>query len=333
MTTAYLTDEETDMLALRLNLTQPGLDPSEMSARHQAALEMCAHVEEHGFDLVNLEEHHGVDNGWSPAPLALAGLVLGRCSRLPVSIAALLLPLHDPIRVAEDIAVLDLASGGRLSVVLGVGYRPSEYAAHGKDWARRGALMDECVDTLLKAWTGEPFDHRGTTVRVTPRPFTQPHPPVMIGGSSKVSARRAIRFDLPFAPAGHLPDIASYYHEQCAASGVEARCRMPGPGVTMMFIHEDPDEAWATLGHHLLHEAVTYSAWQTPDVRSAHRSSATTVAELRAEGTYQILTPEQALAHGQHSGFAIHALCGGMPIAEGWRCLTLFTDKVLPFLR
>jgi Luciferase-like monooxygenase len=318
------------MKALRLNLTQPGIEPKEMSARYRAAVEMCAYAEEHGFDLVNLEEHHGVDNGWTPSPLVLAGLIFGRCARLPVSIAALLLPLHDPVRVAEDIAVLDLASGGRLSVVLGVGYRPSEYAAHRKDWERRGALMDECVDTLLEAWTGEPFELGGATVRVTPTPLSRPHPLVMIGGSAKASARRAARFGLPFSPAGHLPWLESYYYEQCRELGVEGQCLMPAPNVPMLFVHEDPDRAWATLGHHLLHEATTYSAWQTPDVRSALRSTATTVDELRAEGVYQILTPIQAIEKGPDAVFALHPLCGGMPIDEGWRCLTAFAERVLP---
>jgi alkanesulfonate monooxygenase SsuD/methylene tetrahydromethanopterin reductase-like flavin-dependent oxidoreductase (luciferase family) len=318
--------------AIRLNLTQPEPGPDEMSARYQAAVEMAAYAEQHGFDLVNLEEHHGVPNGWSPAPLVLAGLILGRTSRLAVSIAALLLPLHDPLRVAEDIAVLDLASRGRLSVVLGVGYRPSEYAAHGKDWARRGALMDDSVDTLLKAWTGEPFDYRGTTVRVTPAPYTQPHPLVMVGGTAKASARRAARFGLPFSPAAHLPALEAYYHSQCEALGIEGMCLMPAPDVPMLFVHEDPDEAWATLGHHLLHEAATYSEWQTPDVRSALRSSATTVEQLRAEGVYQVLTPEQAAAFGPDATYALHPLCGGMPVDEGWRCLTLFAEQVIPRL-
>ncbi|MEP6823655.1 MAG: LLM class flavin-dependent oxidoreductase, partial [Ramlibacter sp.] len=70
-----------------------------------------------------------------------------------------------------DIAVLDLARGGRLVVTAGSGYRPSEYEAHGKDWAKRGALQDEAIDAMLKAWTGEPFEFRGTTVQVTPRPW------------------------------------------------------------------------------------------------------------------------------------------------------------------
>ena len=318
------------MKVLRLNMTQPGLEPTEMSARYQAAVEMAAYIEEHGWDAVSLEEHHNVPDGWLPSPFVMAGLIFGRTSRIPVGINCMLLPLHEPIRVAEDIAVLDLASGGRLSVVLGLGYRPVEYAARGIDWDTRGARMDDCVATLLNAWTGEPFEYRGTTVQVTPRPLSQPHPFVMIGGTAKVSARRAVRFDLPFMPADHLPWLEEYYLEECERAGVTPMSLMPGPGSSMLFIHEDPDEAWATLGHHLLHEATTYSSWQTSDVRSALRSSATTVEELRAEGTYRILSPAEAVAMGPDAMFSIHALCGGMPIDEAWRCLTLFAEQVQP---
>src|SRR5204863_1916207 len=122
-----------------------------------------------------------------------AGLIFGRASTLSVTISALLTPLHDPLRIAEDIAVLDLASGGRLTTIAGIGYRPEEYAMFEKDWEHRGALQDEVVDTLLKAWTAEPFEYHGHTVRVTPRPFTEPHPPLMLGGTSKAAMRRAAK--------------------------------------------------------------------------------------------------------------------------------------------
>src|SRR5919109_754101 len=151
---------------------------------------------------------------------------------------ALRLNLTQPGAEPKEMSARYRASVGRLSVVLGVGYRPSEYAAHGKDWARRGALMDECVDTLLEAWPGEPFEYRGATVRVTPTPLSQPHPPVMIGGSAKASARRAVRFGLPFSPAGHLPWLESYYYDQCRELGVEGQCLMPAPDVPMLFVHE-----------------------------------------------------------------------------------------------
>src|SRR3954454_9533383 len=148
---------------VRFNCIQPGLEPVEMSARYQAFVDMAGYADEHGLQAISLEEHHGAANGWSPSPLVMAGLAFGRTKRLQITISALLVPLHDPLRIAEDIAVLDLASGGRLIVIAGIGYRPEEYAAHGKDWSRRGALMDEAITAMLNAWTGEPFEYNGTT--------------------------------------------------------------------------------------------------------------------------------------------------------------------------
>src|SRR6187551_3324772 len=122
------------MTAARFNCIQPGLEPNEMSARYRTFVEMAGYAEANGFAMLSLEEHHGAENGWSPSPLIMAGLVFGRTKRIMATLNALLAPLHDPLRLAEDIAVLDLASGGRFIVTAGIGYRPSEYAAHGKDW-------------------------------------------------------------------------------------------------------------------------------------------------------------------------------------------------------
>ena len=113
------------MKVIRFNQVQPGLEPNEMAARYQASIDMAAYADQHGFDMFSLEEHHGAPDGWSPSPLITAGLVFGRCPRIGVSVSALLVPLHDPLRIAEDIAVLDLASGGRLIVIrLGKGRIP-----------------------------------------------------------------------------------------------------------------------------------------------------------------------------------------------------------------
>lgn len=139
------------MTVLRFNCIQPGLEPKELSERYRAFVDMAALGDQQGFAIVNLEEHHGADNGWSPSPLVMAGMVVARTTRIGINFGALLLPLHDPIRVAEDLAVLDLTSGGRVMTTVGLGYRPSEYHLHRKDWAGRGKLMDHCVDTLLKA--------------------------------------------------------------------------------------------------------------------------------------------------------------------------------------
>jgi alkanesulfonate monooxygenase SsuD/methylene tetrahydromethanopterin reductase-like flavin-dependent oxidoreductase (luciferase family) len=91
---------------MRLNFIQPGLEPTEMSARYKAGLDMAKFAEDNDFMAITFEEHHGADNGWSLSPLITAGAVFSRTSRIAVSISALLVPLHDPLRIAEDIAVL-----------------------------------------------------------------------------------------------------------------------------------------------------------------------------------------------------------------------------------
>lgn len=317
---------------VRFNLVAPATAPDSLAARYRAAVEMARYADEHGVDTVQTEEHHGVDNGWLPSPLTFAGAVLGATSRIACTVSAAIGPLYEPLRLAEDIAVLDLISGGRLVTVAGIGYRPEEYAQLGVDWSRRGALQDELVETLLLAWTGEPFTHRGRTVRVTPRPYSRPHPTLLVGGSSRAAARRAARFGLPFFPSAHLPDLEAYYRQQCAEFGTEGWTMMPAAKTALLHLSEDPDRTWAAYGEHFLHEARTYASWQSPDIKSAVRSKATTVDELRAEGVYRVLTPDECVALEAES-LVLHPLCGGMPVEEGWRSLRLFAENALPRLK
>ena len=116
----------------------------------------------------------------------------------------------------------------------------------------------------------------------------------MIGGTSKIAARRAAKFGLPLSPAAHMPELEAYYYEQCELNGTQGFCAMPGEETHMTFVAEDPDKAWAELGQYFLNEASVYSKWQTSDISSAVHSHATTPEELREEGIYQILTPQEA---------------------------------------
>jgi alkanesulfonate monooxygenase SsuD/methylene tetrahydromethanopterin reductase-like flavin-dependent oxidoreductase (luciferase family) len=321
---------------MRFNFVLPGADPATLSEMYQAAIDMATVADANGFMAVTLEEHHGVDDGWSPAPLTVAGLVLGRTKSLRVMVQALLVPLNDPLRVAEQVAVLDLASGGRINVVAGLGYRPEEYADAGIDWKGRGAVMDECLDAILGAWSGEEFSYRGRTLRVTPTPKTPAAGLLFIGGSGKPAARRAARLGLPLLPAAYLPELEAYYQEQCAEHGTTGFVILPPEHTSLTLLSEDPDKAWHELGHHLLHEARRYQSWQTPDVHSAVHSEATTTEELRAEGIYQILSPDDAVAQlkagGDFAAMVLHPLCGGMPVERGWDTVNLYVDKVLPAL-
>ena len=322
------------LTVLRFNFAVPGLDRSALAAAYQAGVEMVRLADDNGVQMVSLEEHHGADNGWSPAPLTNAALVLGATKRISVVVQALLVPLHDPLRLAEQLAVLDLASGGRIVAVAGLGYRPEEYADVGADWAGRGKALDEALEAIVAAWTGEPFTFRGRQVRVTPPPKSPAARMLWVGGAAKASARRAARLGLPFCPPAHLPDLAAYYEAQCAEFGTSGFVIMPPDDTTLVFVAEKPDLAWEELGEHLLHEARTYAAWQPPGQVTAARSHATTVEELRAEGRYKILSPEECVARARAGAdvTVLHPLCGGMPVERGWECVRLYLDEVLPAL-
>jgi alkanesulfonate monooxygenase SsuD/methylene tetrahydromethanopterin reductase-like flavin-dependent oxidoreductase (luciferase family) len=320
---------------LRFNQISPGLDRADVHARYKATVEMAAFADKSGFDMISLEEHHFADNGWSPSPLSTAGAIFGATERINVIICALLAPLYEPLRLAEDIAVLDNISGGRLSIVAGLGYRKEEYDGLGKEWKRRGKIQDEMIETLLKAWTGEPFEFRGNTVRVTPRPFSDPHPMLMVGGTAAASVKRAIRFRLPFYAAAHIPALEALYYELAAEAGFEGGFAMLPPAETpMIYCTEDPDKAWAEYGKHFLHEAETYAGWQTADIESVMESDAHTVEALRAEGIYRCMTPDECVEFARNgdmmSALILHPLVGGLPIDAGWESLQLFKDKVLP---
>jgi alkanesulfonate monooxygenase SsuD/methylene tetrahydromethanopterin reductase-like flavin-dependent oxidoreductase (luciferase family) len=319
---------------MRFNFVLPGRDPQTLSEMYAAGLEMAEVADKNNFMALTLEEHHGVDNGWSPAPLTIAGLMLGRTTNLRIMVQALLVPLNDPLRVAEQVAVLDLASNGRLNIVAGLGYRPQEYEEYGADWASRGKTMDTYLEAIVNAWKGEEFTYEGRKVLVTPSPKTPAAGILFVGGSGKPAARRAARLGLGLLPAAHLPELEAYYNEQCAEHGTTPFLIMPPANTALTLIQEDPDKAWAELGHHLLHEASRYQSWQTGDVHSAVASHASTAEELRAEGIYRILSPEQAIewckAEGDFATMILHPLVGGMPVDRAWDTVNLYVDKVLP---
>jgi alkanesulfonate monooxygenase SsuD/methylene tetrahydromethanopterin reductase-like flavin-dependent oxidoreductase (luciferase family) len=322
--------------ALRINMTGLCDDPADEAERYRAAIEMAAFAEAEGFDVVNLEEHHCAENGWLPAPLMLAAMIVARTSRVRVTVTALLATLYDPIRLAEDIAVLDLVSGGRFAFTAGLGYRPVEYHATGKRWQDRGKLMDEVIETLLTAWKGEPFEYRGEVIRVTPKPMSHPHPILLVGGMSRVAARRAARFGLPFYPPQHQPELESYYNAELERLGKQGFYLHPGSGNSMIFVDEDPESAWDELAPCFLRELREYSSWKQEGVPRPSEEDVLSVEDLREQKRFEIMTPAECidrLRSGERSTAVLHPLAGGVPLDRAWQSLRLFCEKVLRPLR
>jgi len=326
--------------ALRINMTGLCDDPAEEALRYQAAIEMAEYAEECGFSVVNMEEHHCAENGWLPSPLIVAAMVIARTRRVQVSVTALLATLYDPIRLAEDIAVLDLVSGGRFTFVAGLGYRPIEYHATGKRWEDRGQLMDECIDTLIKAWSGKPFEYRGQTVRVTPVPISRPHPIFCIGGMSGPAAKRAAKFGLPFYPPMDRPDLRSIYQDELKRLGKQGFYFSPGAGNSMLVVDEDPESAWRDLAPCFLRELSEYTSWKQEGVPRPSEEDVRTVDDLKRQKRFEILTPEQAREKYSTGGDAtavlhplaggvLHPLAGGVPLDRAWYQYRLFCNEVL----
>jgi alkanesulfonate monooxygenase SsuD/methylene tetrahydromethanopterin reductase-like flavin-dependent oxidoreductase (luciferase family) len=320
------------MIGIRYDLRAPAFGSTTHAELYAACLEQCAWADEHGLDIVVLSEHHGVDDGYLPAPITLAAAIAGRTRRIPISIAAVLVPLHDPVRLAEQLAVLDLASGSRVSFVAGLGYRPEEFAMADVDRTQRGRLLEEYVEVMRKAWTGEPFTWRGRTIRVTPRPRSQPM--VLVGGSTGAAARRAARLRAGFFPAVGDPRLAEVYQAECARVGFEGGfVSLPG-GPGFVHVSEDPERDWVRIAPHALYDAQTYAAWQTPGQRSSMHVEARDAGELRRSGVYRVVTPEECVALAEETGrIVLHPLMGGLSPELGWRGLELFAAKVLPRLR
>ena len=224
--------------ALRLNMTNT--PAAAHGDRYRAALDMAAYADEHGFTGISCEEHHLAATGWLPSPLVMAAALAARTTTVAVTVNALLIPLYEPLRLAEDIAVLDNLSQGRFSFIAGMGYRPEEYAALGKNWSRRGQLMDECIEVLLQAWAAEPFSHNGRLVNPTPKPHSDPRPFFFVGGMSAAAARRAARYGLPFAPPTAMPDVEAIYRQECDARGHRAVVYRPENGSTVTLLSHQP---------------------------------------------------------------------------------------------
>jgi alkanesulfonate monooxygenase SsuD/methylene tetrahydromethanopterin reductase-like flavin-dependent oxidoreductase (luciferase family) len=322
------------MYLMRFDMRAPSFG-APIAELYSTAVDMAEWGEKNGCIAVAISEHHCSEDGYLPSPVILASAIAARTSSMPIQVAAILLPFYEPLRLAEDLAVLDILSGGRVSYIIGLGYRDVEFEMFGVQRKGRGRRAEATIELLRRAWTGEPFELEGRRVHVTPPPLTPGGPVLMLGGSSAAAARRAARCGLAMYAQTSDLDLETIYREECAALGREPGvCMVPPPGtVTSAFVAEDVDEAWEEMGKYLLHDARMYSDWLAGGA-AAVSTTARTVDELRAErGAYRIFSVDEAIEYGRTTGFLVtQPLCGGLPPELAWRSLHLIADRVLPAL-
>ena len=309
--------------------------PGEALARQHEmfgrCLEQVGYLEQHGMNAIVLSEHHATQDGYLPSPLVVAAAVAARTSTISISVAALLANLYEPLRLAEDIAVLDHLSGGRVTYTIGLGYRPEEYAMFDATWEGRGPALEDVIGVLQRAWTGEEFTYAGRTVRVLPTPHRDPV--LFYGGGSPAAARRAARLGLHFQPQVADPALKELYQAECREHGREPGfVLLPTPGPSTIFCAEDPDRFWAENGRYLLAEARGYNAWHN-DFNSLVRDASESVEEMRTAGVYAVFTPPELIEKCRSKEIRVvssHPLCGGLPAEPSWESLRLVCETVIP---
>jgi alkanesulfonate monooxygenase SsuD/methylene tetrahydromethanopterin reductase-like flavin-dependent oxidoreductase (luciferase family) len=302
-----------------------------------AAIEQAAWAERNGIDAVHVTEHHGTEDGYLPSPIVMAAAMAARTKSIRIHLGALILPLHNPLRVAEDVCVLDNISGGRVDVTVGIGYVPSEFAMFDVDMKRRAALVEEGIAVLRGAFSGRPFMFRGREVRISPAPVQPGGPKIFIAGAVEATALRAARLGDGIYPTIVTPALLDLYRNECVRLGRPVGRILDITGPLTIHVSTDPDRDWSRVGPHFLHEANAYGKWAAELGTPTPFAAMQDVASLRASGLYQVLTPDQcvdfiAAQHAVGRDVSISPLCGGLPPDIAWESLELLGSHVLPKL-
>jgi alkanesulfonate monooxygenase SsuD/methylene tetrahydromethanopterin reductase-like flavin-dependent oxidoreductase (luciferase family) len=303
-------------------------------------LQQITEAEEMGFNSCWLTEHHFCDDGYTPSPLMLASAIGARTRDMQLGTNLMLLPLHDPVRVAEDAATLSLVTGGRFDLGVGIGYRQMEFDQFGRKLTHRPSLIEEGIEILRRSWSGKPVNFSGKRFEVGDlcvTPVPEHTPAILLGGMAVPAIERAARVADGFLCTGGLGlDIYSESLEKFGKKADEGRVILGCWGI----IAEDPEAEVARVGEHVLYQANEYIKWgafgppgQTPLFEDA--------ASAIENGLYQLWDADTAvkelkrLLHDYPAIEDIHfwAQFPGESVESGNRRLRYIAEKVLPRLR
>jgi probable F420-dependent oxidoreductase len=322
-----------------------GFIPIEGGHYYREALEEVTRAEDLGFDSVWMEEHHSVTNHYWPSPLPVLAGFATRTSRMVLGTDIIVAAFHHPVRLAEDVAMLDVISNGRLVLGIAIGYKPDEFALYGVELEKRGARFEEQLAIMKGLWTQEQIQFKGTYYtlegRLEPKPVQKPHPPVWIGGWGDITLRRAATLADNWIP-GPTADLTrllagkKQFLERRRAAGLAAPTEWP---LTRDVIIADTDQRARELAEE--HIMVAYrreyaGGWRHPFIDA---SIATDLDKLM-EDRFIIGGPEQCVrrlrSFVEQYGMT-HLICRmffpGMPHAHIMRGLELLAREVIPAFR
>ncbi len=304
------------------------------------SLAQIAAAETQGFDSAWLTEHHFCDDGYTPSPLVVAAAIGARTHRMRVGTNLMLLPLHDPVRVAEDAATLSIATDGRFDLGVGIGYRQLEFDQFGRKLSHRPSLVEEGIEILRRAWSGDAINFTGKRfevgdLRITPTPRRAPH--ILLGGMAPPAVERAARVADGFLSTGGL-GMDNY----CEALQRVGKPLSEGRIILgcWAIIAEDPEAEAARIGDHILYQANEYIKWGAfgpPGATPLYPDAKTAI----ENGLYELWDAETAISklrqlvadYPMIADIHFWAQFPGESVESGTRRLTYIAEKVLPALR
>jgi probable F420-dependent oxidoreductase len=318
---------------------------------YREVLDLVRLAEALGFDSAWVSEHHGAGDGYLPSLLPVLGAFAAATDRIRLGTGVVLAPFHDPLRLAEDAAVVDQLSGGRLILGLGLGWRDEEFRMFGQSRSERVGRTIDTVEVLRRAWTGQRFSFEGRAyrydrVQVTPPPARQPGPPIYLGGFVEPSVRRAGRL-----ADGYIRSRGGGIEAMRESLGwAEQEARRAGRDVDGFgfaqlqnaFVWEGGD-AWELVRDGVAHQIGMYAAWDRgadtpgqgfsllpPPEETLRRLTPTGTPEEVARALRPIV---QAFADRREFHLIVRLHYPGMGFDTASRAVELFGERVLPALK
>ena len=332
-------------------------------------LELIDFAEHVGMDEVWLAEHHFSDYGVMPSTQVFGSFVAARTQRIRIGTGVVVLPFHNPIRVAEEFAFLDVLSDGRLDFGVGGGYQPQEFAGYAIPIEERRTRFDESLEIIRAAWTQDSVTYQGKHfqfdhVRPRPRPLQTPHPPIF-GASfnpETIKYQAMKKLNLLFTPLSAPPEKIAEYQSILQAQGED-----PGAyriaGLAFVYIHEDRAQAYREFEDPCMWYFRTFTslipAGRYPTEEEYYRSLHGTLTETlaaydRGDMTFQEMADEGPFSHAFVIGDPESAtaklknlvqlydgitdvLCwtrlGGLDHQKVMQSMDLFVNKVTPAVK
>ncbi len=217
-----------------------------------------------GYDSVWVTEHHLTEDGYLPSCLPAAAAIAAITQRVQIGTCVLLLPLHHPLRVAEDGAIVDIISNGRFIFGPGLGYKLDEFEAYGINRSQRPSLMDESMEIIIRGWTEDNFDFHGRrfdlkNVRVTPKPVQKPRPPIWMAARAEAPIRRAARFADGIIAVGS-PELIRTYRRAVQEAGKDPSAATVAV-LRSVIISDDAEKTWREVQGPVRWRGQNYGQW------------------------------------------------------------------------